>query len=278
MTEENDARPSAAPKIPRQRARDAESPAPGPNGAAPHPGAVRQDMADPTLIERRLTLKGAPVTIALIVIMTAIEGVIYAASLGDAPIRNDVFRGYAFFGNIMLGVLEGYVPAIEAYRLVSHQFLHGMLLHLGLNMLALAMIGGPLERAGSALSYFALFILCGVAGAFAQLGWAFAEAAYFNAAFALQIPMVGASGAIFGLLGATFGVQARMLAAIPRANRARSPAAFLAQASVTIVLINVALEMLGPIAGAAHLGGFFAGMALGPLMIAGRNRSGPREI
>ncbi|MFC8720914.1 rhomboid family intramembrane serine protease [Kitasatospora sp. NPDC057198] len=87
------------------------------------------------------------------------------------------------------GVAEG--PA-EWYRLVTAMFVHGGLLHIAMNMFSLWVLGPQLERVLGRLRFLALYLVAGLAGnAFAYLligGYMFT---------------VGASGAIFGLLGAT---------------------------------------------------------------------------
>ena len=71
-------------------------------------------------------------------------------------------------------------------------FMHGGLLHLGGNMLYLWIFGDNIEDSMGHVRYLIFYLLCGVAAALAQ---AFIEPAS-------EVPMVGASGAISGVLGA----------------------------------------------------------------------------
>jgi membrane associated rhomboid family serine protease len=76
------------------------------------------------------------------------------------------------------------------YRLVTSMFLHGSLVHIGFNMLALFFIGPLIEQYLGPVRYLALYFVSGIAGAAGSL---------------LQAPLsptIGASGAIYGILGA----------------------------------------------------------------------------
>ena len=79
----------------------------------------------------------------------------------------------------------------DAYRYaIKNAFLHADFLHLGLNMLFLLMSGDGCERAMGNLRFLVFYLVCGVlAGVFH---------AYFNSSS--DLPTIGASGAIFGVL------------------------------------------------------------------------------
>lgn len=305
MTDE-DARPSGAPRIPRASAPNGRGPQAEPAVARRRsldlprlPDPVRRvegagaSVEDPTQPARRLSLKGAYVTLALVGIMCVIEAIIalepalrsIAPALVDgfaallmlnesfrAPLRLLVIDAYAFQPIQLYGVLQGAFPLIEAKTLLTHQFLHGFPLHLAFNMLALLVLAPPLERAAGPVKFLLLFLLCGVGGAVGQFAWEMVDAFYVSGdQRALLGPMVGASGAIFGLLGADLGRRAYALSQVPRERRLVSPASYLIRSSAAIILINVLIEFL-PIlvAGAAHLGGFIVGLALGPLLAGGK--------
>jgi len=74
----------------------------------------------------------------------------------------------------------------------SSMFLHGGFMHLGGNMLYLFIFGDNIESVLGSLRYLLFYLLCGVA--------AFASHYLFD--LSSQIPMIGASGAISGVLGA----------------------------------------------------------------------------
>jgi membrane associated rhomboid family serine protease len=150
----------------------------------------------------------------------------------------------ALFGPF--AVLDG-----EAWRLASSVFLHGGLGHLVVNMWCLARIGPLIERLYGPLAFAAIYALSGLGGSLLSL---------------LDLPttpVVGASGAIFGLCGALLAFLARQPRAIPpllvRPLRA---------SAWSFVVINVGLGLLSPgVANAAHVGGLAVGVLAGWLMM-----------
>ena len=94
------------------------------------------------------------------------------------------------------------IPALVArgewWRLVSSMFLHSGFIHLALNMLSLYFLGSFVEQAFGRGRYLALYMLSGIAGGLAYL--------YFGG---FDQSVVGASGAIFGLLGGVLGYSLR---------------------------------------------------------------------
>ncbi|OJW05499.1 MAG: hypothetical protein BGO49_02025 [Planctomycetales bacterium 71-10] len=140
----------------------------------------------------------------------------------------------------------------EAWRLPASVFLHGGVLHLAVNMWALAGMGPLVERLYGPLRFAALYMAAGVGGALA------------STAIGPARTSVGASGAIFGVLGA-------ILAFLLVRRRAIPPSVLkpLRSQSLGFVIFNVAFGAAVPtIDQAAHLGGlatgFLAGLALAP--------------
>ena len=93
-----------------------------------------------------------------------------------------------------LGVADG-----EYYRLLTAAFLHAGVLHLAMNMFALAQLGPLLESALGRVRFLALYVLSALGGS--VLSFAVAPAFTFG---------VGASGAVFGLFGAYYVVLRRL--------------------------------------------------------------------
>jgi membrane associated rhomboid family serine protease len=144
---------------------------------------------------------------------------------------------------------------------LTSMFMHGGLMHLLGNMLYLWIFGDNVEDSMTRPRYVLFYLLCGVAAVLAQ---------------ALPdpdstIPMVGASGAISGVLGAYLLLfpHARVLVAIPLGfvlQTFRLPAgAVLALWFVLQLLSNLFASGQGGVAFRAHIGGFVAGMLLIPL-------------
>jgi len=84
----------------------------------------------------------------------------------------------------------------QIWRLFTAQYLHAGLAHIFINMLVLHFLGRPLERMWSAKRFFCIYTMCGLAGnifftILASQNWINPD-----------IPAIGASGCIYGLLGA----------------------------------------------------------------------------
>lgn len=122
-----------------------------------------------------LRLRRAPVTFGVIIATVAVY-------LGGTLIGFDQVLEFGAKDNV--SILAG-----QVWRLVTPVFLHAGLAHLGVNMYSLFALGPPVERFFGAPRMLALYLLSGISGVVFSLA--------FN-----PYPSVGASGAIFGLLGA----------------------------------------------------------------------------
>ena len=83
----------------------------------------------------------------------------------------------------------------EWYRLITAAFLHASLIHLVFNMLVLWFIGAPVEQAIGRGRFLAIYIVSGLAGSAGAI------------IFSPNVVTVGASGAIFGILGAALVLE-----------------------------------------------------------------------
>jgi len=163
-------------------------------------------------------------------------------------------------GNAYLDPQLVWVPAFAT--VFTSMFLHGGWMHLIGNMLYLWVFGNNVEDATGHGRFVAFYLVCGVAAVFAQT--------LPNPDS--TIPMVGASGAISGVLGAYLLLlpKARVLVAIPLGfyfHTVRLPAALVLGLWFALQLVNSMLAAPGEggVAFGAHIGGFVAGMALIPL-------------
>lgn len=148
----------------------------------------------------------------------------------------------------------------------TSMFLHGGWLHLGGNMLALYVFGDNVEdRLGSG-RYLIFYLLCGLAAAFTHV--------FFNADS--TVPTIGASGAISGVLAAylIFFPSARVITLVPIFFLpwfVQIPAVvylgfwFFAQLANGVLTVVRHHQPMGGVAYWAHVGGFIAGLAFGPL-------------
>jgi membrane associated rhomboid family serine protease len=198
------------------------------------------------------------VTIGLIA--TCLLVFLWQASLTARAGTYAVYR-YGFIPAVLLGDAE--LPAElavlpPAATLLTSMFLHGGLMHLAGNMLYLWVFGNNIEDSLGHVRFLIFYLLCGIAAAFAQ---ALPDPSS-------EIPMIGASGAISGVLGA-------YLILYPHARvHVIIPFGFLflhtIRAGWLLGLWFVFQLLSGLLAGSggagvawwAHVGGFIAGMAL----------------
>jgi len=140
-------------------------------------------------------------------------------------------------GNVpfdVVGVAEG-----EWWRLITAAFLHGSVLHIALNMVFLWFIGTPLEMAIGRWRFLAIYVVTALAGS--------AGALVFNP----EAPTVGASGAIYGLLGAAVVFE-------------RQGVNVLGGSALGIAILNFALTLtVSGVSLGGHLGGFIGGIVCG---------------
>ena len=144
------------------------------------------------------------------------------------------------------------IPALVAqgewWRLLSSMFLHSGAVHLGLNMLSLYFLGSFVEAAFGRGRFLALYLLSGLSGGLAYL--------YFGS---FNVSAVGASGAIFGLLGGVLGYALR------RGTFSwQNP---LIRQLLILLALNLYIGFSVPnISNTAHLGGLAGGFAFGWLV------------
>lgn len=162
---------------------------------------------------------------------------------GDGGWRATAYQYGAFWAGLMHGWLPTY-PGQPELMFATYGFLHGGLSHLALNMATLIAFGAVLAPRFGTASFLLLYALSQIGGGLA-FGWLARDGA----------PMVGASGAIFGLAAAFLALTARQL------RDQKSSIIPVLESVLVLVLINVLLwlTMQGGLAWQAHLGGAVAG-------------------
>ena len=194
----------------------------------------------------------APALIVIFVLSCLPELTIQAAEWGlwspDVPrFRQFVYQYGAFWPGLLRDWRPNYAGQPELMFL-TYGFLHAGLWHLALNMMTLFSLGTVLvERLGQRrfLLIYCLSILGGAAG-------------YALLSAGVQ-PMVGASGALFGLAAGVIGCDTNDR--IARGEPLSSLLVRLGQAAAALILLNVLMywTMGGRLAWQTHLGGFAAG-------------------
>jgi membrane associated rhomboid family serine protease len=183
-----------------------------------------------------------PVTLALV--SANILVFIVAAFLGAGVIKPDP--------RVMIHLGTDFTPLTldgQWWRLLTSMFLHFGVLHIAFNMLALYVNGSVAERIFGSLRYLVIYLLAGLCGSVASLLWH------------SQVNSAGASGAIFGILGAMIAFYLRKEGGVP-------PAVMKAQlnSAALFVFYNLVLGASIQVDNAAHLGGLAGGFVMGFLL------------
>lgn len=101
---------------------------------------------------------------------------------------NDMFALHAYQSELF-----------KPWQLITHMFMHGSFGHIFGNMLVLWMFGSILENIWGPKQFLFFYFLCGLGAAFLHLG-IFSYEIISHAQAGIDIPTMGASGAIFGVL------------------------------------------------------------------------------
>ena len=207
------------------------------------PECMREQRANaprtkPALLTRlnRMTGDGTPVVTYSIIALTAL---VYLLQFLPGVTRALQYAG-----------LYSYSVAFEPWRMLTSVLVHASPLHILLNMYTLWIFGSLLERMLGRWRFLVVYVLSGLAG---SLGVLFLSAP--------TIPVVGASGAIFGVMGAFLVIHQRMGANMTQL--------------IVLIGLNLAIGFLPgfSISWQAHLGGLIGGALLGLIFVQTRKRS-----
>ena len=173
----------------------------------------------------------APITRALIAINVAI----YLLTAVQGNGLNDPSGGSLWLRWVLYGPL---VVHGGWYRLVTAMFLHASIIHIAFNMYALWVIGTPVEQYLGRVRYLGLYFVSGLAGSAGGL------------LQAPHTPILGASGAIFGILGAMLIIEWQVTGR-------------LAGNAATWIVINLVISFAIPnISWGGHVGGLIGGILI----------------
>jgi len=181
------------------------------------------------------------------------EGLQYFVfKLGAIPYEITHFKTLSL---VVMDTHESLTRLSPPLTLIVSMFMHGGIFHLVFNMLYLWIFGNNIEDFLGSGWFIIFYLLCGLAAGLAHI--------VFNPNS--QVPMIGASGAIAGILGAYLILfpHARVLTLVFLIFFIRIiaiPAAFVLGVWIFIQVLNVGTG--GSVAWFAHIGGFLAGIAL----------------
>jgi rhomboid protease GluP len=139
-----------------------------------------------------------------------------------------------------------YTLSGQWWRLVTCTFLHFGILHIGFNMWALWSVGPMVERLLGNMGFLVMYLVSGVIGSTVSVLWQ---------------PMIvgaGASGAVFGVVGALLGYLVRQRDSVPVVVLAQFK-----QSLVPFLIYNLLFGLVPGIDMSAHVGGFVAGFVCG---------------
>ena len=201
----------------------------GVGAARSAPARVRRSQpARPA--QRTIAGLEAPATVGLVVLNVLVYMLTVYQGGGVSQPGGELFREGALIGAAIS--VDG-----DWYRLVTAMFLHASLLHLAFNMLALYWLGTIVEQALGTWRFLLLYFVSGIAGS--------AGALALSDPFAVT---VGASGAIYGIMGALLVLEYR------------ATGSFAGQA-LGLIVLNLALTFAIPnISIGGHLGGLVGGI------------------
>ena len=194
------------------------------------------------------------VTVGIIAICAAVF--LYEMSLTPRAIEAFVYA-YGIIPAVLFDVrtLPPGLDRIPAEAtLVTSLFLHGGVAHLVGNMLYLWIFGDNIEDSMGHVRFLVFYLVCGVA---ASLTHALLDPSS-------TVPLVGASGAISGVLGAYVVLHPRVkvLVMVTFPFTMHLPAFVLLGGWIAVQVFNYWIGGAGQIAWLAHIGGFIAGIAL----------------
>ena len=220
------------------------------------PSGAKRAKRTARVTGRRIAALDTPVTYAIMALCV----VVYLAQMLTHYFGADqVTRALAYFPVYSLPDSEQIYSDVtfQPWRMLTVVFTHStsFIFHILFNMYALWLFGRNLEQMLGKARFAALYLISGVGGSLGVMLWAYVDPQ------TLSTPTVGASGAIFGVLGATLV-----------AYRA-------ARVNITSLLVLVAINFgIGLIPGAnvswqAHLGGLIVGAGVMWLLLKMRQRA-----
>jgi membrane associated rhomboid family serine protease len=195
---------------------------------------------------RTMPRRGRSAALTVTQVLVAINVLVFIAETATGTPLGGVSSG-AFGTLYVKGALVGpyYITVLhQYYRLLTAGFLHDGILHIAFNMWFLFVMGPMLENAIGRLNFAFVYFASLLAGSFGAL------------LFAPAIPSVGASGALFGILGALIVVAYYRRISIWQSGLA------------LILIINIVFSLtLADISIGAHLGGLVGGAICGWLIV-----------
>lgn len=141
----------------------------------------------------------------------------------------------------------------EYWRMLTCTFLHANLLHVGMNLYILHSLGATAERLFGPVAFLGVYLVSALGGSVLSLAWTLSTSDHFS---------VGASGAVFGVMGAMLGFALSRRKSVPmQVYRG------LLRSALTFTVLNLGLgAAIAAVDNGAHIGGLVGGLAGGLLL------------
>jgi membrane associated rhomboid family serine protease len=177
-------------------------------------------------------------------------GAMMAASFAVVPAQ--LFQVHIFGGYVNLPNELVHVP--EGLTLITYQFLHGDIIHLASNMIFLWVFGDNVEDAMGHARFLVFYLVCGIAAGLTH-AWMVPTS---------QLPLIGASGAVAGVIAAYLLLHPRVRVWVLafRIIPLRISAAWVLGFWVVTQFAMVLIQQADQVAWWAHIGGMAAGAIL----------------
>jgi membrane associated rhomboid family serine protease len=184
----------------------------------------------------------APVTVALIVANL----VVFLAMLATGGSLGNTFLSSLFQDGALVGAFVGQG---DWWRLFTATFLHASIVHVALNMFVLWVIGTVVEQALGSWRFILVYLVSGLAGSAGALLIPFTHSGgTFTMQYNAFVPTVGASGAIFGIMGSLLVLEYLQTGS-------------LAGQAMAMIVVNLVISFAVPnISIGGHVGGLIGGI------------------
>ncbi len=185
----------------------------------------------------------------------------FLTALGSEDFSNAAVLGLGFIPSVVYNTAElspQFVIIPEDFSYLTYSFLHADIFHLGGNMLFLWVFGDNVEDALGHARYLVFYLLCAAGGAFLH-GLVAPDS---------QAPLIGASGAIAGVVAAYLMLHPRVKIWILAFGRIplRIPAYIVLALWIGLQVVMFALAGEDQISWACHVGGIVCGALLVPIL------------